>query len=126
MTTRPAPAIVRDPSRIDQETTTMFDCGHRCCEMRDNRYHVHADEPEGCGRCAAADDVPGIVATVIDAILPHLPPRSDGAPLAALVHAVVLSVCGEAHDDPQVRMLDRAGRRRVLAARAGLVLTFPI
>jgi hypothetical protein len=62
----------------------MFDCGHRCCEVPDNQYHVHADEPARCGRCVAAgwgddgaEDVPRNVAAVLDAIVPPLPARRE-------------------------------------------------
>jgi hypothetical protein len=27
------------------------DCGHRCCHIRSNGYHVHASEPCDCDRC---------------------------------------------------------------------------
>jgi hypothetical protein len=30
----------------------MNECAHRCCQIRSNRYHVHTDPPETCGRCA--------------------------------------------------------------------------
>jgi hypothetical protein len=30
------------------------DCGHRCCHIRTNSYHVHASEPAVCARCTSA------------------------------------------------------------------------
>ena len=30
-----------------------LDCGHHCCHIRTNSYHVHAQEPGSCDRCLA-------------------------------------------------------------------------
>jgi hypothetical protein len=29
------------------------DCGHHCCHIRRNGYHVHASEPAACDRCVS-------------------------------------------------------------------------
>jgi hypothetical protein len=28
-----------------------LDCGHICCHIRSNTYHVHTQEPGSCDRC---------------------------------------------------------------------------
>ncbi len=29
------------------------DCGHPCCEIRDNDYHSHTSDPDDCELCLA-------------------------------------------------------------------------
>jgi hypothetical protein len=56
------------------------DCGHHCCHIRTNGYHVHANEPDDCGRCAS--DVSPRVAALTDQLV-HAGARSDRQSLTA-------------------------------------------
>jgi hypothetical protein len=63
------------------------DCGHRCCHIRSNGYHTHANEPLQCERCEAG--VRPRVATLTGQLIAHAagptvrtaqsPAASDGA-----------------------------------------------
>jgi hypothetical protein len=45
------------------------DCGHHCCHIRTNGYHVHASEPAECDRCDSG--VWPRVATLTDQLVGH-------------------------------------------------------
>jgi hypothetical protein len=56
------------------------DCGHSCCLIRSNAYHVHASDPGDCDRCTS--EVPPRVATLTDELAHpahRLPPLGPGA-----------------------------------------------
>ena len=56
------------------------DCGHHCCHIRTNGYHVYASDPGECDRCAS--DVSPRVAALTDQLV-HAGARSDRQSLAA-------------------------------------------
>jgi hypothetical protein len=114
-------------------------CGHRCCAITANAYHVHADPPLSCTRCAAvppgadpaADEAAEVmslaqlVADVVAQVAPQIPDLPTGAALAELVGAVALHVHRNADEDDGLHGLDPDERSLVLAGRVGLALAFP-
>jgi hypothetical protein len=36
----------------------MRTCGHRCCSIATNSYHVHLQPPQRCSRCAEVEPLP--------------------------------------------------------------------
>jgi hypothetical protein len=57
------------------------DCGHRCCHIRTNGYHVHASDAPACDRCRSG--VRPRVAALTDQLVSHpvgqSPTASEGA-----------------------------------------------
>lgn len=105
-------------------------CGHLCCQIADNAYHVHAEPPPSCPRCAALGEAEPValgrlVAEVLLHVAPEIPGLPGGAALAALVGHHALDTYRAARDEPAVRALRDSERRAVLAARVGLALAFP-
>jgi hypothetical protein len=67
------------PPREDRQSDD--DCGHACCHIRTNGYHVHAHEPSECERCAS--DVWPRIAALTAELIGH----GTGAPLRPVVVA---------------------------------------
>lgn len=117
----------------------VADCGHRCCRIRANAYHVHPRSPERCQPCRAAaarepeprtpvvtvEDLALVVESVLTRVAPEVPGLPTGATLTELVSASALDHWVAALDDPDLIGTDRRERRRILAGRVGVALAFP-
>jgi hypothetical protein len=112
---------------------SSVNCGHRCCAIRDNPYHRHADPPSGCERCAAlgdpvvADehvDLAELVAEVLAHVVPQIPGLPSGIELAERVCAETRAVHAAAAGDPLLAGLNLEEQRTVLAGRVALALAF--
>ena len=116
----------------------MADCGHWCCQIRDNAYHGHLSSPGRCERCAVAlaeeggeildcmlAEVDAIVASVAGRVVPGIPGLPNGDELQELIEAKAREVYLDGLADPDLVGLDRGTVRQVLAVRVGLGLAFP-
>jgi hypothetical protein len=114
---------------------TVTDCGHLCCQVRSNPYHVHICAPEDCDECtkaAAADqdgerdrDLAAITAAVMRSMVPHVVGLPGGRDLDRLVADRVHELHREALADHQLTGLAVAEWRHVVVVRVGLALAFP-
>lgn len=107
-------------------------CGHLCCQIATNPYHVHTSPAASCTRCAVAvDDLPrperlGLIAAgVLAHVAPEIPGLPRGEALDRLVAAEVRTVCEAADSDPEISALAPQERALVLIGRIGLALAFP-
>src|SRR5262245_39042940 len=122
----------------------MEDCGHRCCRIPDNAYHVHPCPPQECPNCRsalagppAADgdiradvermsrDLARTADTVIHRIAPQIPGLALGNGLEDLVSSLTAAHYLDALDDPDLYGLDQADWRTIVAARVAFTLAFP-
>jgi hypothetical protein len=106
-------------------------CGHICCAIAENQYHVHADEPQECGRCikkaGQASGVEGLgrlVATVLVRVAPEIPGLPTGPALVDRVADAVITVYEAARHDPELAGLSGEARHRTLVGRVALALAF--
>jgi hypothetical protein len=105
-------------------------CGHHCCRIAANAYHVHAAAPERCEHCHDArtevDNLSAIVNAVVDRVAPEIPglPR-DPDQLVDRVIAVTADIHQRSLAEPDLAHLSLNRRRTVLAARVGIALAFP-
>jgi hypothetical protein len=111
-------------------TLTATGCGHDCCSVARNRYHVHAAEPARCEHCTDArqdlDDLADIVSTVVNRVAPEIPGLpTDPDALIDQVIDVTTAVHEATRTDGGLRALSPRRRRTVLAARVGIALAFP-
>jgi hypothetical protein len=107
----------------------MSTCGHACCGITGNRYHVHTHEPGACGRCAEALDhrpvsTGTIVADVISRVVPEIPGLPAGAELIERVSVEVTAACTDARTDPDLAGLDPAALHTTISGRVGIALAF--
>jgi hypothetical protein len=120
----------------------MDDCGHRCCRIPENGYHVHPRSPEDCPHCQAgvagtpaeaeiqadvdrmSNDLDRIATSVTDRIAPQIPglPRGDG--LEELVGSLTAVHYLDALDDHDLDGIDPDQWRTIVAARVALALAF--
>jgi hypothetical protein len=116
----------------------MSDCGHSCCEIRDNRFHSHTHPPDACRRCRLAlDDGVGeriesiapsldeVISSVMDRVVPGIAGLPQGDELDTLVHRVALGIYRVGLSDRELRGLDLNDWRTAIATRVGLALAFP-
>jgi hypothetical protein len=107
------------------------DCGHDCCEVRDNPYHSHVAPPERCLRCArvrAAQrrrETDAIVTAVLTDIAPEIDGLPEGDLLAGRVRSEVARAERDGRADPDLAATSPEEWLLVMAGRVGLALAFP-
>jgi hypothetical protein len=116
----------------------MTRCGHVCCEITANRYHVHQHPPELCQRCSAIPDNRGVfdgesegevkeaegvdLAELVADVLAHVVPEIPGLPVGVELAELVCDETRAVHEAATVdQLLAGLGRGELLTALAGRV-----
>jgi hypothetical protein len=84
-----------------------MDCGHGCCAIPRNGYHVHQ-----------------LVASVVARVAPEIPGLPAEPELTALVSARTLAVAVAARGDRSLVGMSERERHVTLCGRVGLALAF--